>query len=101
MKDFLGNALAVGDEVVFPISFRSGRIDICKGSVSRFTPKRVEVAVTSEDFKGRGFLVDPHNVTLISRPECTDSCVHVGYCEECNRNGCYQDQYESMENVGK
>ena len=59
-KDFLGNPLSVGDEVVAKVRVRSGssshRDELVSTVVEGFTPARVRL------MSGNGRLVDPHAV---------------------------------------
>lgn len=62
MKDFLGNELEVGDEVVFmQINYRS----LVKGVVDRFTPQKVWIWHEKLNIGGKETLQDPSQVVKI------------------------------------
>lgn len=64
MKDFLGNTLEVGDEVVF---MRLNYRDLMKGKVVAFTPKNVRLGWKSKTYGEETCIQDPRQVVKIMK----------------------------------
>lgn len=100
MKDAFGNEVVVGDVVVYASRIYGGT-ELRTGIVSKVSKKTVQIPIKYPNGVVAVETVRMARMVIIERPDCADTCVHVGDCELCNRNGCYKDQYEAEEKLGQ
>nr|WP_320145656.1 hypothetical protein [uncultured Anaeromusa sp.] len=99
MKDFLGNELVVGCEVVFmDRDSWTGTVRLNKGVVEKVNPKTVKI--TTKDSQGCYGNYPPEKVVVYAMPDCADTCMQVGNCNECVWQDFYIRNRYKAENEG-